>query len=71
MWKRLVGVEFFLLDGGLITLLILEKLRILPASNSRQTVGAKVYGQEGNSPDCVLRSLKIRKWVKALSYCYT
>jgi len=37
---------------GQFRLLILRKLRIQKALNLiRQTMGAKVHGQEGNSPD--------------------
>lgn len=38
-------------------LLIFEKLRILFIFLWSQTIGAKVYSQEGNSPDYTIRAL--------------
>jgi len=38
-------------------LLIFEKLRILLNFLRSQTIGAKVYSQEGNSPDYAIRAL--------------
>jgi len=29
---------------------------------NRQTISAKIYSQKGNSPDYILRPLKIIKW---------
>ena len=40
-----------------MTLLIFEKLRILSIFLWSQTIGAKVYSQEGNSPDYTIRAL--------------
>jgi hypothetical protein len=48
-----------------MTIPMLEKLRILKfILNSRQTMGAKVRSQEGNSPDYLLRSLNYFKVIK-------
>jgi len=42
--------------GNFIFLLSLTKLEILIIIKSKQTLGAKVQSQEGNSPDRKLRS---------------
>ena len=43
--------------GGYCILPTLGKLRIQVSTNlDRQTLGAKIQGQEGNSPQCTLRS---------------
>ena len=48
---------------GRKVLLNLLKLRIRNQMNlSRQTKDAKIFGQEGNSPDYTLRSSNIVKW---------
>ena len=35
-----------------------------------QTVGAKLHSQEGNSPDCRLRSLSQTKWKKEVRFLW-
>lgn len=42
--------------GGSTILLIFEKLRILFTFLWSQTIGAKVYSREGNSPDYAIRA---------------
>ena len=53
--------------GGSLTLPTTKKLRIRTKHFGSQTLGAKVHGREGNSPDRTLRSLNdfsVRKEVE-------
>ena len=43
--------------GGALPLPTTKKLRIRTTDSGSQTLGAKVQGREGNSPDRTLRSL--------------
>jgi len=55
--------------GGALPLPTTKKLRIRTTDSGSQTLGAKVQGREGNSPDRTLRSLNdfsVRKEVKQL-----
>jgi len=47
-------------NGGVKPLLSLLKLQI--PWNTIQTLNEKVHSREGNSPDCLVRSLKIIKF---------
>lgn len=58
---------------GLITLLRLLKLRMAIKGDfnrlrSRQTVGGKIHGREGNSPECQLKFRIIIKCMEELGF---
>lgn len=59
---------------GLITLLRLLKLRMtikgefFSRLRSRQTVGGKIHGREGNSPECQLKFRIIIKCMEELGF---
>ena len=67
MKSKKSGVEHSLYSGGALLLPTTKKLRIRTKHFGSQTLGAKVHGREGNSPDRTLRSLNdfsVRKEVE-------
>jgi len=53
---------------GVYTLLSFKKLRICFNFLRIQILGAKVYSQEGNSPDYLLRSLIVSQVIRVFKY---